>query len=816
MSFPRPRFAFLLSVGMVSASSLAYEVLLMRLFSIIQWHHFAYMIISLALLGYGVSGMVLALNRERLVRRFSLIIASNIFLFGLSLPLCFWLAQNIDFHLLEVLWSPSKWLNLSAVYLLLAVPFFFAANVIGLSFFYYKMDIYSIYTADLLGAGCGSVAVILLLFCAFPQTVLFVLALFVMGAALAVIRYGFDDWNGQITLTLCVSGVFAIFVVAACQAPFELNVSPYKTLNQVLRVPGTEIIDSYSSPLGLIDMVSSPVIPLRHAPGMSLNARSEPPRQLAVFVDANSMSAINAYDGEPATIAYLDQSTSALPYHLSRLSDVLILGAGTGSDVLQARLYRVPHIEAVELNPQLAAMMAGKYADFAGHLYDAANVDLRIGEARGYLAGHSQTYDLINLSLLDSFGSSAAGLYTMAETYLYTEQAIREYLRHLKPGAYLSLTRWVKVPPRDEVKLLATVIKALKRSELIEPARQLMMIRGWQTSTLLIKNGLVSGDDIDRLKRFCNERNFDPVYFPGIRESEVNRFNKQFEPYLYQAMMALLAPSNPIFIDNYKFDIEPVTDDRPYLFHFFKWSSLSESLKLFRGGGGFLLESGYLLLLAALVQAVVFSVLLIALPLWLWKNKLGVHPGNGNYLPVLSYFFCLGLAFLFVEMAFIQKFILILHHPLYAITVVLSAFLLAAGLGSHFSKKLTANSGRSSVLLPVAGLAVFSLVYLSTFDSIAESLLQTSRFSRYFFSILLIMPLGVCMGMPFPTALARLGEARPELLPWAWGVNGCASVISTILATLIAMQFGFTVLILLAIALYVLAVYLFAFFPAKT
>ena len=241
-------------------------------------------------------------------------------------------------------------------------------------------------------------------------------------------------------------------------------------------------------------------------------------------------------------------------------------------------------------------------------------------------------------------------------------------------------------------KLLATVINALKQTNIEQPGQQIIMIRSWQTSTLIVKNGVISSDEIKRLKQFCNERSFDPVYYPGISAQEVNRFNIQPQPYLYQAATALLGNNSEAFIDDYKFNIEPATDDKPYFFHFFKWQTLPEILSLLDSGGIFLLESGYLLLIAALVQAILASLLLIALPLWLWKSKLGIKPGSGSHLRILVYFFCLGLAFLFIEIAFIQKFILILHHPLYAITVVLSTFLLTAGAGSYFSQKLSPQS----------------------------------------------------------------------------------------------------------------------------
>ena len=172
------------------------------------------------------------------------------------------------------------------------------------------------------------------------------------------------------------------------------------------------------------------------------------------------------------------------------------------------------------------------------------------------LQQRDKTYDLVNISLLDAFGASAAGLYSMAENYLYTEQAVQEYLRHVSPDGYLSITRWIKIPPRDEPKLLATVINALKDANVRQPGQQIIMIRGWQTSTLIVKNGVISAEEISRLKQFCNERSFDLVYYPGISESEVNRFNIQQQPYLYEAAVALLGDQSQAFIDAYKFNIE--------------------------------------------------------------------------------------------------------------------------------------------------------------------------------------------------------------------------------------------------------------------
>ncbi|MGR9044301.1 MAG: spermine/spermidine synthase domain-containing protein [Gammaproteobacteria bacterium] len=805
MTTKKPTVSYLLAVALISASSLAYEVLLIRLFSIIQWHHFAYMIISLALLGYGVSGVFLALNRRFLQHRFPIVIMANMLLFSFSVPACYGVAQMIPFNPEEILWAPIQMVYLFCLYLLLALPFFFAANVIGLSFYHFQTRVSYLYGSDLIGAGAGSIGIILLLFILYPEKILVVLSGSGIVAALTVSTFSFQEQQSPVKFWTSTGIIIGLAVTFAMTGWIKLSVSPYKGEKQLLRVPGTQVIDRYSSPLGLISVVKSGETPLRHAPGLSLNASSEPPEQLAVFTDADNMTVIDRYDGDKVKLSYLDQSTSALPYHLRALQNILILGAGTGSDVLQALYHDIKHIDAVEINPQVIDLVKNKYADFAGHIYQNPAVELHEGEARGFVATSRRHFDLINISLLDAFGASAAGLYALSENYLYTEQALQAYLQHLAPGGYLSITRWIKMPPRDSLKLLATAVQALKALPLNNPERRIVLIRSWQTSTLIVKNGAFSEREIDRLKHFTSERSFDLAYYPGIAAGETNRYNILQQPYFYLAATALLGDGGEAFIDAYKFNIEPATDDRPYFFHFFKWRTLPEIVPLLGQGGISLLESGYLLLMAALLQALFASLLLIALPLVLGKDKLGIQSRTQGSRQVLVYFVCLGLAFLFIEIAFIQKFILILHHPLYAVTAVVSTFLITAGGGSLFSKRLSGNRAKSLIRWPVTGIVLFSSIYLLGFAPLTGVLLEMSDAGRWLFSILLIAPLGFCMGMPFPMGLYSLGRTGPAMIPWAWGINGCASVISAILATLIAMQFGFTVLILLALLLYIVA-----------
>lgn len=800
---PPPRF----SIALVSATALAYEILLMRLFSIIQWHHFAYMIISLALLGYGASGTFLALTARRLIPRFPLAYVVNLALFGIATVVCYLAAQQVPFNPQEVLWDPRQPMRLLLLYLLLALPFFFAANAIGLALMRYRAQLTRIYAADLLGAGLGSIGVILLLFVLFPNTVLLVLgALGLVTAALAWWELDMQPRSWAALLLLS-----ALFPAALPETWTDLVMSPYKGLNQTLRVPGTRIIAEHSSPLGLVSLVASPTIPLRHAPGLSLNAAVEPPAQLGLFTDGDNMTAITRYTGNAAQLTHLDQITSALPYHLFKPERVLILGAGGGAGVLQGQYHGIEHIDAVELNPQIAELVRETYHDFSGGLYSLPGVHLYVAEARGFVASSDQSYDLIQVALLDSFAASSAGLYALSESYLYTIEALQEYLRHLKPGGFLALSRWIKLPPRDTLKLFATAIDALQHAGISDPEKRLVLIRGWQTATLLIKNGVFSSPEIAALNRFCEARSFDTAYYPAMPETKANRYNILDQPYFYRGAKALLGRHRDDFLERYKFNLHPATDDRPYFFHFLKWRVLPEIFSL-RGKGGMpLLEWGYLILIATLGQTLVISMVLIMLPLILTTNKIKDTLRSFTYKHCFAYFFSLGLAFIFIEIAFIQKFILFLHHPLYASAVVLASFLVFAGLGSACANRY-ARSHRFAVgvIRSITGMVIVGSMYLVLLDDIFSILMGLPIAIKVLLSICLIAPLAFCMGMPFPLGLARLGAHTPMLLPWVWGVNGCASVLSAILAALLAIHFGFTTVIILALCLYGFAAWVFA------
>ena len=431
---------------------------------------------------------------------------------------------------------------------------------------------------------------------------------------------------------------------------------------------------------------------------------------------------------------------------------------------------------------------------------------LHVADARSFVAASPERFDLIQLPILESAGASAAGVGGLRPTYAYTVEAFDDYLSHLNPGGYLAVNLLLKVPPRDTLKLFATAVAALERSGIARPGQRLAIIRGWKTTTLLVKNGEIMASEAGVIRSFASDRAFDVAYVPAMPRAEANQYNLLDSPYFYDGATALLGPARAGFFARYKFDLRPARDDRPYFFDFFRWRSLPELLALRAQGAMPLIEWGYLILSATLVQAALLSAALILVPLGALRRRAGRRGGRAR---VAAYFFALGLAFLFVEIAFIQRLALFLGHPLYAVAVVLAAFLIFAGLGAGVSPRLTARlaSARrlSAIDVAVAGIVIVALVYLAILPSLLQWLMPAALAVKVAASLLVIAPLAICMGMPFPLGLTRVAQRLPHLLPWAWGINGCASVISAVLATLLALHLGFTAVVALAALLYVAA-----------
>ncbi|MEW8508235.1 MAG: hypothetical protein AB2598_16190 [Candidatus Thiodiazotropha sp.] len=800
-----------LSIALLSASALGYEILLMRLFSIIQWHHFAYMIIALALLGYGISGSLLSTVQPTITRDYRWLYPLSILLFASSALGAFLIAQSLSFNSEELFWDFRQALNLAIICLLLALPFVFAASAICMTFMVYnERRVSSVYAVDLLGAGIGALGIVSIMFLLMPEQILVAITLAGM-TAVAIALWELDlPYKSRLYIPLAL-----IAVLLFNTAPqLTLNFSPYKGLMQTLQIKGARIIDRYSSPLGYLTLVASDEMPLRHAPGLSLINPREPPQQLGLFTDADNLSAITRFSGDLDSLGYLDQTTSALPYHLRKPAELLVIGSGTGSDLLLARYHQVASVDALELNPQLVGLLRHDYNAFAGEIYDNPYTRLHIAEARDFLGQSDKKYDLIQLALVDAASASSSGLYALNESYLYTQEALALYLSHLAPDGYLAITRWIKVPPRDSLKLFLTAYRAMETLGLDELEKRLLLIRNWQTATLLVKNGTFSAKELDLADSFNQARLFDTAYNHRLDKARANRYNQLREPYFYQATKQIVLGERAQLLESYKFDLQPASDDRPYFHHFFKWESFFEALKLRHQGGMPLIEWGYIILIITLVITTLLSALLILLPLSIISRSKGNASVDTSRWRTFCYFFAIGVAFLFIEIATIQKFIRFLHHPIYAISISLAGFLLFAGIGSYASERLAENSSHYRITVQaVIVIAIVNIGYLFMLEPLFEQLGHLAMALKLLISSLLIAPLAFFMGMPFPLAISTLKQQASNLIPWAWGINGYASVVSAGMATVIAIELGFTAVILIAVLLYLSILAVFPVLP---
>lgn len=805
---------------LVSAAVLADEVVLVRAFSIGLWHHFAYMVISIALLGFGASGTLLAVQARAKKSPESAgngagashWLAASAGMFALSLPLSFALIQKIPFEPYLIVWDQQQWLYLGCYYLILFVPFFAAATVIGLVLISESEDSPRLYFFNLIGSAAGAaMAVSFLQLLTVEQVVLAVTGLAQGGALLALL----DLLSARKPLRSRVYAALSIVAVAILPLyymvrPFSVRLSPYKGLSYALNLPGAQHLATRSSAIGRVDVVASPAI--RQAPGLSLVTPAEAaiPPQLGIFLDAEAAGAITAFKGDFGDVAYLDwMGTAAHSVFGPTSPDVCIIGAGGGASVLLALRHGARRVDAVEMDANVVELLRETFRDFSGALYKRPEVRIHVADGRAFLEAARTQWDVIDISLVDSFAAAAVGLGAVTESYLYTREAFRTYLRHLRHGGILTVTRWIRTPPRDELKLFATATAALEEMGLF-PASRLVLVRSWATATLLVKREPFTPEELTAVRNWSEERLFDVAYFPAMIAGEGNRFNVLTRDWYGEGAAALLAGGEPRdeFFREYPFFIEPATDDRPYFFHFFRWRSLPALLSSGDMSWIPFVEWGYLILVATLIQAVLFGIVITFMPL-LFLRK---HASNGpprvfrTRMSVLAYFLLLGIGFMFVEMALIQRLVFFLANPIYAVAVVLAGLLLFSGLGSRWAGLKLQQRWSEKRLACSAAIVVAATAVLYSFAlrPLLMPLIGWPMTARIAVALVVMLPLAA-MGMLFPLGLRHVGRCHPHLLPWGWAINGCASVIATSLATLLAMGGGLTNVMLVAAACYVLA-----------
>lgn len=792
---------FYFGIFLVSFSVLIYELALTRIFSIIQWNYLAFMIISIAFLGYGASGTFLTItpsltaksNMSRLpsiLSRFSLI-------YGISILLSIFLITRIPFDLYRLNVDQVQWVYLIGYYLGVTLPFFFAGICISLAITYLSGKVGKLYFYDLTGASLGCLAFLFLTeYLTITNLILLLAGMGLVASFLFSLAQGKRKFSMGIGLLFFIAALSMI--IFSFSSTLSLPMNPYKELFTFLRYPDTRILSEKENSFSQVKVIESKAV--HYAPGLSLNFNDTIPNQLAILTDDSGLTAITRFNGTKESIRFIDELTSALGFHLIKSLDrVLVIGTGGGLDILTAVYHGSKQIEAIELNPIMIDLVKNQYADYSGQLFNRPEVTIFQGEGRSVLKNTDHDFDLIQLSLIGSSSTSSGGFYSISENYLYTVEGMVDFLTHLSHDGVICITRWLLFPPRESVKLASIALEALKKVGAEKPEDQLALIRSWGTTTFICSKKPFNGEMKKTIESFCQERSFDPVYFPGIEPNQVNLNHRLEQPYYYQAISSLIEHFKEGHIENYYrdyfFNVTPATDNRPFFFYFLKWRNIPA---IIRNSSYWqpMIEWGNLIVFATLVQGLVFSFFFIFLPLCIKR----ISPGKGWYFPII-YFASLGLSYMLIEISFIQKFILYLTNPTYASSFIIFSFLFFSGLGSHSSQRLKEKPIYYLERI-IPAIAVLLVIYQGLIPAIFKQTIAFSIPFRFMITSCLITPLAFLMGMPFPLGIGVLAEKKENLIPWAWATNNFCSILASVSAVIIALISGFQMVGYLAAVIY--------------
>jgi hypothetical protein len=775
-----------LAVFLISLIIIFVEITLMRELALRYWEHLAWLVVSIALLGFGASGTVLVLLHRYLHASKPTLQFASLLGMSLSMPISLWLGDMVDLNLIQMVWQPSIVLRIGLLQLALGIPFFFGGIFIGLVLQDRPEHIPGHYAASFLGSGAGGLAVLPLLYWFAPRLMIIGCGIVILATSLLYVQTKLKTGYWLFTAVL--------LTIIVWQIPHASRISDDKDLPQLLAMPESSIVAKRYSPQGKLELIEAPAF--HAAPGLALNNIEPVPPQRFITVDAQIVDTIYQ-TASPDDFAFLDQTTQALPYRLNHFDHALIVDDAGISHLALALYHRVGTVTNLISNGVLADLEMKELSSLNPYIHKVAQISFINRTVRGYLRKSTQQYPLI---IFPTIGTDPGGLSAAAADSLLTQETLRLCLSHLDKQGVLALSTFVHSPPRESLRLLNMLVAALREIGK-EPQRHIAIIRNWATVTIVASKRPLTKQQINRIRLFCLQRRFDLVWLPDLMPDEVNRYHQFQNADYHLAATLLLGQQNSQFVANYIYDLSPPDETKPFFHHFSRWRGIRE-LKLQLGKRGRVYsELGWLLLIAAFCQALVLAFICILLPL---IPAIGLPGKKTEKIAVLGFFSAIGLGFMLLEMGFLQRLTVYLAHPVYAAATVLSGFLFFGGIGSIISSRLP-----EPLLLTHRNLGFAIVMVGSTILVLCDRFLQSTEasglVSRMVLAFALIAPLAILMGMMFPLGLKRVGRSQDQLIPWAWSANGFSSVIATIAAPILAMQWGFDLVVWAALGCYGLA-----------
>jgi len=765
-------------VGLVSAAVIAYELLLMQAFSIAQWSHFAYLVISIALLGFGAAGSFLALMKGLAIFRSNRFVLLCIFLVAVSMAWSLSISQlpavRFDTYLLLIDHS-QVWHIITTVFVLI-LPFFFSAMIIVIAFQRYPGSFSELYFASMTGSGLGGILLLALSWWFLPHRISGLIAILpVFGLIVA-------EGSRGLKRVLCAVGLSAVFLAIICPARIEM--SEFKAMNYAQDLPDASLLSERNSPFGLVQTLSSSY--LRYAPGMSLKHGDVLPLKYVIYNNGEWAGSVSPV-GVKAVSDVMNHLVEALPYIMVSRNRILLLNPGSLAEIIFAREKGVGEIDAVFDNPIISRLYEREMGE---------GVCFYPKDPRAFLEQNRLEYDLITLPIINSFGGSSE-VYSMRPDYLMTIEAISEAWDSLAVNGVLSVSCWIDYPFRAPLKLLATITEVLEAAGVKEPRTHIAAVRGWSTICFIMKKGQVTAVESERIRDFCSQRLFDPLLLPDIRQDEQERYNYLQDRSLFDYIDRVLAKERGDFYSEYDFYIRPARDMSPFFPRFFQLTSIPRLTEIMGGYTVQCLGLGYLVVLITFVVVSALAVLLILTPL------LSERLRHGGSISLCLFFLCLGGGYILVEIVLIQYFILYLGSPVYSASGVISFMLICSGLGSIASGRF--REKRLSLVISLISVVVLLYLYTFLLNPVLRLTISSPLPVKWLVCLFILGPLFFVMGIPFPVGLSTLTGGDKARIAWAWGVNGSSSVACTAMAMIIAVEVGMGWVLLVSASVYLVA-----------
>ncbi|MGP8153590.1 MAG: hypothetical protein ACLQBQ_05535, partial [Smithella sp.] len=530
-----------------------------RIFSVMMWYHFSFIVISIALLGFGASGALLCVFKNKFIKDFQ---KTTIFLalgFAVMCVISLSVMSHIQIDPFQIIDHPYYILRLLFLCLVLILLFIISGFYLGIMMIKMPDKIGTIYFANMVGAGCGCLAVI-------PAIALFsnsgAIACAAVISALAAFIVGLKNTSQKVKIILALSVCVFIALTLNAESLFIFKIPESKGMSQFY---GKKSIATKWNVFSQVDVMN--VGPLRYTPGISFKKITVIPDQKFIYIDADAVTPITLNNGSKDSLDFLDYVPSSIAYQMKKQANVCIIGAGGGFDVLSAfHSGNAQHVTAVEINPLVSGFVEHPFGEFSGHLYSSNNVTLRNEDGRSFIRNTADKYDVIQMSLVDTWAAATNNAYSLTENYLYTTEAFEDYIQHLNSDGILTVTRWFLNPPTELLKLIVMVNSSLVNIGVIHPERNVVIIGSNGVAVLLIKKTEFKNSEIDQLKMICDKRGFNIVYSYGLKSDNV--FS-----YFYSL------PNKTIFISACPFNIDPATDDKPFYFQNANWKHMADTIK---------------------------------------------------------------------------------------------------------------------------------------------------------------------------------------------------------------------------------------------